>query len=177
MRALFSDVDVAVLKKLMDINFWGTVYCTKLALPYILNSKGSIVGISSVAGFKGLPARTGYAASKFAMNGFLETLRIELLKTNVHVMIFSPGYTASSIRKTALNASGGAQGETPLEENKLMQPNEVAIKLLDAIKRRKRNVVLTLIGKATVYLNKLFPVFIDKQVYNALSKEPDSPFK
>jgi dehydrogenase/reductase SDR family protein 7B len=177
MRALFADVDIKVLKEIMDINFWGMVYCTKYALPHIMNSKGSIVGISSVAGHKGLPARTGYAASKFAMNGFLETLRIELLKTKVHVMIFSPGYTASNIRKTALNSFGKAQGESPLKESTLMKPEEVATHLLKAIIKRKRNVVLTLIGKATVYLNKIFPNFVDRQVYKALAKEPDSALK
>jgi len=71
MRALFKDVSVDVLKQLMDVNFWGTVYCTKYALPEITKTKGSIVGVSSIAGYKGLPGRTGYSASKFAMNGFL----------------------------------------------------------------------------------------------------------
>ena len=80
MRALFDEVDLGVLKRLMDVNFWGTVYCTKYALPYIQASRGSIVGVSSVAGFHGLPGRTGYSASKYAMTGFLETVRIENLK-------------------------------------------------------------------------------------------------
>ena len=84
MRALFENTEVEVLKKLMNINFWGTVYCTKFALSYLLQQKGSVVGISSVAGIKGLPARTGYSASKYAMNGFLEALRIENLKKNPH---------------------------------------------------------------------------------------------
>ena len=80
MRAMFKDVDLEVIRKVMEINFFGTVYATKAALPYILKSKGSIVGISSIAGYKGLPGRTGYSASKFAMMGFLESLEIELLK-------------------------------------------------------------------------------------------------
>ena len=75
----------------MDINFWGTVYCTKFALPYLLKTKGSVVGISSIAGKKGLPGRTGYSASKFAMEGFLETLRTENLKTGLHVLVACPG--------------------------------------------------------------------------------------
>lgn len=77
MRALFDDVDLEVLHRLMDVNFWGTVYCTKYALPYLQASHGSLVGISSVAGLHGLPGRTGYSASKYAMTGFLETVRIE----------------------------------------------------------------------------------------------------
>ena len=84
MRALFSKLDLIVLKQVMDINFWGTVYCTKYALPYLLKEKGSVIGVSSVAGIKGLPGRTGYSASKFAMNGFMEALRIENLLTGLH---------------------------------------------------------------------------------------------
>jgi len=95
MRALFEEVDLSVLKQVMDINFWGTVYCTKYALPYLLKQKGSVVGVSSIAGYKGLPGRTGYSASKFAMQGLLETLRIENIKKGLHVLIACPGFTAS----------------------------------------------------------------------------------
>ena len=100
MRASFADVDLTVLHRLMDVNFWGTVYCTKYALPYLLEQKGSLVGVSSVAGFHGLPGRTGYSASKFAIHGFLETIRIENLKKGLHVMIIAPGFTTTEIRKT-----------------------------------------------------------------------------
>ena len=96
MRALFDEVDLAVLHKLMDVNFWGCVNCTKYALPYIQRVHGSIVGVSSVAGIHGLPGRTGYSASKYAMTGFLETIRIENRKKGVHVMIACPGFTASN---------------------------------------------------------------------------------
>ncbi|MDQ4139527.1 MAG: SDR family oxidoreductase, partial [Bacteroidota bacterium] len=106
MRALFQDLDLAVIKQVMDINFYGTVYVTKYALPYILKSKGSIIGVSSVAGYRGLPGRTGYSASKFAMQGFLEALRTEVMHQGVHVMVACPGFTASNIRNTALNAQG-----------------------------------------------------------------------
>lgn len=176
MRALFRDTELTVLKRLMDINFWGTVYCTKYALPYLLVSRGSVVGISSIAGMKGLPARTGYSASKFAMQGFLEALRIENLKTGLHVLVCCPGFTASNIRKTALAKDGTAQGESPRDEDKMMQPEEVAEALIRAIHRRKRTLVLTTQGKLTVLLNKFFPGWMDKQVFNHIAKEPDSPF-
>ena len=90
MRALFKDLDLNVIRRLMDVNFWGTVYCTKFALPYLLESKGSVVGVISTAGYKGLPGRTGYSASKFAINGFLDTLRSEHLYDGLHVMIYAP---------------------------------------------------------------------------------------
>lgn len=178
MRALFKDLDLKVMKQVMDINFWGTVYCTKYALPYLLESKGSVVGISSIAGFVGLPGRTGYSASKFAMHGFLETLRCENLKTGLHVLIAAPGFTASNIRKTALTADGSQQGETPRKEDKMMTAEEVAKHLYRAILKRKRTLVLTFVeGKLTVFLKKMFPSLLDQMAYNHMAKEPDSPFK
>lgn len=177
MRALFEEVDLQVLHRLMDVNFWGTVYCTKYALPYLLKTKGSVVGISSIAGFKGLPGRTGYSASKFAMNGFLESLRIESRKKGLHVLICAPGFTASNIRNTALNQAGTAQKESPLDESKLMQPETVALHLIKAINKRKKYLILTPIGKLTVLINKFLPSFMDKMTYNHMAAEPDSPFK
>ncbi|MES2560462.1 MAG: SDR family oxidoreductase [Bacteroidota bacterium] len=177
MRALFSELDMQVLKQVFDINFWGTVYCTKYAMPYLLQQKGSVLGVSSVAGIKGLPGRTGYSASKFAMNGFMEALRIENRKTGVYVGVICPGYTASNIRNTALNKDGKAQTETPLDESKLMQPEEVAAVMVKMITHRKAEVVLTMQGKLTQWLNKFFPRWVDRLVYNVVSKEKDSPFK
>jgi short-subunit dehydrogenase len=177
MRAIFSETDVSVIRRLMDINFWGTVYCTKFALPHLIKSGGSVVGVSSIAGFKGLPGRTGYSASKFAMQGFLETLRIENLKTGLHVMIACPGFTASNIRKTALAADGSQQGESPRDEGGMMSAEEVARRIADGIVSRKKVLIMTMQGKMTVLLNKFFPTFMDKMVYNHMAKEPDSPFK
>ena len=103
MRALIKDADVEVLKKVMDINYYGTVYCTKLALNSIIERKGTIVGVSSIAGYRGLPGRSGYSASKFAVNGWLEAVRTELLDDGVNVMWVCPGFTSSTIRNEALN--------------------------------------------------------------------------
>jgi short-subunit dehydrogenase len=177
MRALFQEVDLKVLKQLMDVNFWGAVYCTKYALPYLLETKGSVVGVSSIAGFKGLPARTGYSASKFALQGFLDTLRVENLKNDLHVMIVAPGFTASNIRKTALNENGQAQGESPLEENSLMSAEEVALHIFKGILKRKRSIVLTITGKLVILLNKICPRLLDVIEYNTMKKEPNSPLK
>ena len=177
MRAIFEDTELDVIRQLMDVNFWGTVYCTKYALPHLLKSKGSLVGISSIAGYKGLPGRTGYSSSKFAMHGFLETLRIENMKKGLHVLIACPGFTASNIRNTALNEKGEVQGESPRDEGKMMSAEEVARHIARAITKRKDRLTLTFQGKLTVFLNKFFPKFMDKQVYKHMAKEPDSPFK
>ncbi len=177
MRASFDDVDLKVLHNLMDVNFWGTVYCTKYALPYLVANKGSLVGVSSVAGFHGLPGRTGYSASKFAMHGFLETIRIENLKKGLHVMIIAPGFTSSEIRKHALLADGSEQGISPREEHKLMTPEFVAKWVLKGIRKKKRTKILPFIGKLTALLQRIIPEVVDRGYYIGMSREPDSPLK
>lgn len=162
MRAELKDADVEVIKRVMDVNFMGSVYCTKLALNSIMQRKGTIVGISSIAGYRGLPGRSGYSASKFALNGWLEALRTELLETGVNVMWVCPGFTKSNIRNAALNEKAQAQGESPLQEGSLMTAESCAQEILKAISKNKRTLVLTFQGKQTVWLNKLFPSLTDK---------------
>ncbi len=178
MRALFEEVEIKVIKQLMDVNFYGTVYCSKYALPYLLQSKGSLVGVISIAGYVGLPGRTGYSASKFAIRGFLDTVRIENMKKGLHVLVAAPGFTASEVRKVALTGDGSQQGETPRDENKMMSAEECAHYIVKAIEKRKRELILTFVeGKLTVFLSKFFPSLIDKLTYNHMAKEPNSPFK
>ena len=177
MRALFEDVEIDVLRKVMDVNFWGTVYCTKYALPYILKSKGTIVGVSSIAGFHGLPGRTAYSASKFAMQGFLESVRIENLKNGINVLILSAGFTSSNIRKSALDAHGHPQGETPRPEEKLMSPERVARNILRSIRKRKRNRIMTTEGQLMVFFQRIIPQLVDITIYRKFKREPNSPIK
>ena len=177
MRAVFKDLDLKVMKTLMDTNFWGTVYCTKYALPYLLESKGSVVGVISTAGYVGLPARTAYSASKFAVRGFLETLRIEHLYDELHVMIFAPGFTTSNIRNVALTADGSQQGETPRNEERMMSAERVARILARGITRKKAQMVLTPLGKATLFVSRNLPRVVDKVEYKMMANEPDSPLK
>ena len=157
MRASFKEVELSVIRRLMEVNFWGTVYCTKYALPYLLESKGSVTGVISVAGYAGLPGRTGYATSKFAIRGFLETLRIEHLEDGLHVMVFAPGYTASNVRNAALLADGTPQGSTPKDESNLMTAESVAEKLATGLFRRRREMILTALGYWDVWFYKRVP--------------------
>ncbi|MBC3788262.1 SDR family oxidoreductase [Spirosoma utsteinense] len=177
MRSMLIDTDPAVIQKVMDVNFMGTVYATRYALPHIMKTKGSIVGISSIAGFRGLPVRSGYSASKFAMNGFLEALRTELLHSGVHVLTACPGFTASNIRFAALGADGQVVGETMRDEGSMMTAEECADHILRAVKNRRRDLILTTQGKFTIWLNKWAPALMDKLVYNTLAKEKNSPLK
>ena len=177
MRAMFKDLDLKVLHSLMDVNFWGTVNCTKAALPYLLSAKGSVVGVISIAGYSALPARTGYSASKYAVRGFLDTLRIEHLRDGLNVLVFAPGYTASNVRNAALTADGSPQGETPLDEGKLMSAEECAERLYKAVLRRRSQVTLTALGRLTVWMHRLFPRFTDRMTYRFIAREAGSPFK
>lgn len=176
MRASFDEVEMSVLHRVMDVNFWGTVYCAKYALPYLQTSKGSLVGISSVAGLHGLPGRTGYSASKFAMTGLLETIRIENLKKGLHVMIACPGFTASNVRYSALTADGSAQGETPREEDRMMTAEEVARRVAEGIIKRKRLCLMESEGRAVYFVKKFAPSLLDNVFYRVMSREPNSPF-
>ncbi|MCE2994960.1 MAG: SDR family oxidoreductase [Cyclobacteriaceae bacterium] len=177
MRALFSEVDLDVVKKVMDINFYGVLYATKYCLPEIMKHQGSVVGISSIAGYRGLPGRTGYSASKFALNGFLEVLRTEMLKKDVHVLTACPGFTASNIRKRSLTKDGTSQGESPRDEAAMMSAEECAQHIYNATVKRKKILILTGQGKLTVFLNKFLPGLTDKLVYNVMAKEANAPIK
>jgi dehydrogenase/reductase SDR family member 7B len=166
MRSDFLEADTKVFRQLMDINYFGMVYATKFALPYIVQTKGSVLAISSVAGIKGVPERTGYSASKFAMNGFMEALRIEMFDKGVHVLTVCPGYTQSNIRMTSLKGDGTSLGgESMLDEGKMMTAEEAARRTLKATVQRKRELIMTRDGKLVKFLNYLFPSWVDQIVY------------
>ena len=171
MRALVKDTDLSTIKKVMDVNFWGTVYCTKFALPFITKRKGTIVGVSSIAGYRGLPGRSGYSASKHAVNGWLEALRTEVMDDGVNVMWVCPGFTTSNIRNVALNQEAKPHGESPMDEDKMMSAEECAEYIIRAIEKRKRTLVLTFTGKRTVFMNKFFPKWADRLVKKYFIKD------
>jgi short-subunit dehydrogenase len=178
MRAVLENVELGVIRRVMDVNFWGTVYCTKFALPHLLASKGSLVGVISVGGYVGLPGRSGYSASKFAVRGFLDSVRIENRRSGLHVLIAAPGFTTSDIRKNALLANGSLQGATPRDENKMMSAEKCAWYIYRSVKWRRRKLILTFIqGKATVLVAKLWADLVDGFIYRTFAKEPDSPLK
>ena len=171
MRALFNESDLEVIDKVMNTNFWGTVFCTKYALPYLLQSNGSLVGVSSIAGHIGLPERSAYSASKFAMNGFLESVRSENMENDLHVLIACPGFTASNIRKAALTKDGTPQKESPRNEQKMMTAEKVAKNIICAIDCKKDTLTLSINGKFAVWLNRFFPKLAKRLVFDYFKKE------
>lgn len=170
MRALFRESNLEAIKRVMDINYWGAVYCTHYAIDSIIQSKGTIVGISSLVGNRGIPGRSAYSASKHALQGWLEGLRVEMMEHDVNVMWISPGFTTTNIRSNALNKDGTAIGESPMNEDQLMPVEECASIILKAIENRKRSMVLTFEGKRMVFINRLFPKLADKLIHNYFFK-------
>jgi short-subunit dehydrogenase len=171
MRALLKDVSTETIRKVMDINFYGAVYCTRYALESIIERKGTIVGVSSIAGYRGLPGRSGYSASKWALQGFLESLKTELMHDGVHVMWVCPGFTTSNIRNAALDKDAKSHGESKMDESSMMSAEECAEHILTAVRKKKRTLVLTFTGKRTVFMNKFFPGLADKLAYKFFFKD------
>jgi short-subunit dehydrogenase len=175
-RAMFDVLELDVIKKVMDVNYWGTVNTTKYALPYIKESKGSIVAISSISGFSPLPARTGYCSSKYAIHGFMESLRIENLKNGVHVMVAAPEYVASEIREHALLDDGREQGKSPREEKEMLTAEYVAYRIVKGIRKRRRTMVIGKKGAIAVGVSRFLPKLSDRLVYYYIKKEENSPY-
>jgi len=175
-RALLKDLPISSLQEVMGINYWGTVFCTKFALEHLLKTKGSVVAVSSISGFSPLPARTAYCSSKYAVHGFLESLRVENMETGLHVMIAAPEYTSTEIRKHAIVAGGKKQGESPRDEHDMLTPEFVAYRIAKGVSKRRRTLVIGKMGTFTVIFTRLFPKLSDKLIYNYIKKESNSPF-
>lgn len=176
-RALFSEIDLNDFRKIIDINYWGTVMCTKFALPHLLAAQGSVVAISSISGFSPLPGRTGYCSSKYGIHGFLESLRVENLRRGLHVMIVAPGFTSSEIREKAIIATGEQQGKSPRNEGKMMTPEKVAQKVVRGVRIRKRTIIMTTMGIGAVWMTRLLPELMDRFVYNHMKQEDSDDIK
>ncbi len=152
----------------MRVNYLGAVYCSHFALPHLKASRGLLVAISSICGKTAVPTRSGYVASKHAMQGFFDTLRIELQGTGVDVLVVSPGFVATDIRQRALGADGNALGQSPRDESKgNMSVDECARQIVWAMERRKREHIMTIKGKATPWVKLLLPGLVDRLAANA----------
>jgi NAD(P)-dependent dehydrogenase (short-subunit alcohol dehydrogenase family) len=171
-HALFEDVpDLAWYEELMRINLWGSVWCTQAALPYLKASTGRIVAVSSLAGLVGVPGRTAYSASKFAMTGFFEALRAELKGAGVSVTIAYPGVVDTRIRYRGFNALGQETGSSGLREDGAMAVQECARLIVDGMEKRRREVVMTARGKLGRFIKLLAPGLVEKMALAALKDE------
>jgi short-subunit dehydrogenase len=155
--------DLSTFEKIMQVNYLGAVYCTHYALPHLKKSQGLLVAISSLSGKTGVPTRTGYVASKHAMQGFFDTLRIELRGSGVDVLVISPGFVATDIRERALDGNGQPLGKSPRDEEQgTMSVKDCVRQIVGAMQRRKREQVMTLKGKAIPWVKLIAPGLVDR---------------
>ena len=171
MWTLFEQVeDLSVFEKIMRVNYLGSVYCTHYALPYLKKTRGRLVAVSSLTGKTGVPTRSGYGASKHALVGFFDSLRIELIGTGVTVTISYPDFVATDVRKLALGADGEPIKQSPVQEDKIMTVETSVQYLLRAMEKRKREDVQTLRGHLGQWIKLVAPGIIDKIAQRAITK-------
>ncbi|HKS07353.1 MAG TPA: SDR family oxidoreductase [Gemmatimonadaceae bacterium] len=165
--------DLAVYDRVMRVNFLGSVYCTHAALAPLRQSKGLIVAVSSLAGKTGVPFRTAYSASKHAMQGFFDSLRLELGGSGIDVTLVSPGFVATDIRAHALGGDGKVLGESPLDERDVMALDECGRQIVDAMERRKREVIMTARGRIGLILKSVAPRMVDRMTADVMKRRSE----
>ena len=171
MWAEFEKVtNLEALEQIMQVNFFGSMYLTHFALPYLIKSKGQIVGVSSLTGKTGIPTRSIYAASKHAMAGFFDSLRIELKEKGVAVTMIYPGFVSSEVRERALNGEGIPLGKSPVKEKEVMSVEECVRQMLPMIEKRKRELVMTTRAKVGLWLKMVAPGVTDNIALKAIRK-------
>lgn len=170
-HAMLDEVsDLSWYEHLMKVNHWGSVWCTHAALPYLLASRGRIVAVSSLAGLVGVPGRTAYSSTKFAMTGFFEALRVELAPRGVSVTLAYPGVVATEIRYRGYGADGQPAGRSGLDETGAMSVATCARLIREGMERRDREVVMTAKGKVGRWLKLLAPGWVDRMARAALAR-------
>lgn len=171
MWARFEEVtDLSIFERLMRVNYLGSVYCTRHALPYLKQTRGRLVAVSSLTGKTGVPTRSGYAASKHAMNGFFDTLRIELAGSGVSVTVACPDFVATGIREHAFGADGRPLGKSPVQESKVMTAEVCARQILEGAWARKREMIMSPRGRLGQWLKLLAPGLVDRIARKAIDR-------
>jgi len=171
-HAGFAEVtDLGWYETLMRINHWGSVWCTHAALPHLKRSGGRVVAVASLAGLFGVPGRTAYSGTKFAMVGFFEALRTELVVSGVSVTIAYPGVVATDIRHRGFNAAGQVAGKSGLDESGAMSVEECARLIVDGTEARKRDIVMSAKGKLGRWMKLIAPAMLDRMATKALKKD------
>ncbi|MFZ2307301.1 MAG: SDR family oxidoreductase [Rhodoferax sp.] len=156
-RSAFADTQVDVLRRVMDVNFFGAVHCTHAAIASLRQRKGLVIAVSSVAGFSPLIGRTGYAASKHALHGFFDSLRTEVQDDGMDVLIVCPSFIDTGIDRAALGADGQPAAHARTTTGATTQPAEVAAAILLAARQRRQLLLFSFTAKAAWWLSRLWP--------------------
>jgi len=160
--------DSSIFENLMKINYLGSVYCTFYALPHLRAGRGRIVAVASVAGLTGVPTRTAYSASKHAMIGFFDSLRIELAGSGVTVTVIAPDFVATEIRRRGFDGDGWPMGESPLEENRIMTAEACAELIVRAMAKRRRLLITSWRGRLVRWMKLIAPGLVDRLAARAV---------
>lgn len=156
------DTNLDVLRRVMEVNFFGAVHLTQAALPELARSQGRIVVLSSVAGFAPLIGRAGYAASKHALHGFFDTLRAELRDDGVSVTVACPTFTKTSIDDNAVSGDGSRLSTEKKVVGRLLRAEDVAASIIEACERRQDRVLISPLAKASYWLSRLVPPLYER---------------
>lgn len=171
MWARFDEVtDLAPFHAMMQVNYFGSLYCTHAALPHLKRARGRIVGVSSLTGKAGVPTRSGYAATKHAMAGFFDSLRIELADDGVTVTMVYPGFVSTGIRERAYGPDGQPLAASPVREAEVMTPEECARQIVGAMASRRRELIMTLRGKVGAWVKLVAPGVVDRIARRAIEQ-------
>jgi len=170
-RSAFEKTQIGVFRKVMEVNFFGALHCTKAALPELIKNQGRIIVMSSIAGFSPLYGRSGYSASKYALHGLFESLRAELKAKDVRVLMVCPGFTATDIEKNALGGDGRPTTHPRSTTGKIAVPEEVAEAIYRAALRNKRLLVLSTVGKLAYFVSRFFPAYYERVMTKRLRQE------
>jgi len=170
-RGPFVDTDLSVFERVMAINFFGSLYCTKAAIRSLIRRKGLIIVNESVAGLAPLLGRTGYSASKHALNGLFTSLRTEIRKTGAHVMIVCPGFVETNLQTRALGCDGEVTSHPQSMVGRQDTPEEVAEAIYRGALKRKHLLVLTPIGKISYWISRVAPIIYERIMARQLQSE------
>jgi short-subunit dehydrogenase len=174
MHARFDAIeDFSTFEKLFRINAMGTIWCVRHAYPHLKQSRGLIVGVSSLAGRTGVPERTTYCASKFAQTGFLDALRIEAADDGIAVTVAYPGVVATELRRRGWNGRGETAGLSGLAEDQAMPVDHCARLIIDGMRERRREVMMSLRDRAALWLKLIRPELVDGMARAALARRSE----
>ena len=176
-RSVFEHANLDIFEKLFKINFFGAIYSVKYSIPHLIKTNGSIIAISSLNGFIATPTRSAYVSSKHAVQGFFDSIRLELKNKDVHVMVASPGYFESNFRKNTLTSDGNKEGNSSRDEKSMMTSEKVAEKIFEGYKKKKRDLIFTFRGKLAYLIKNWFPKLSDRLAYNEILNERESLLK
>jgi len=172
-RSAFARTSLDVLRRVMEVNFFGAVNCTKAALPQLIATRGQVIVISSVAGYTPLVARTGYAASKHALHGFFDSLRTELAPQGVEVVIACPAFIATRIDVNALGGDGGPVRHAQVTVGRPLAAADVAAAIVDGAARGRRLLLLGRTAHQAWWVSRLAPRLYERIMAARLRGELD----